>query len=145
MTWKNNSQKHSLAAKGVKTSYDSSGIWFESRGILRDTPLLDDKDIKMHAEHLRDEYDIPTDDIIDKLEHTFILPIKKVDESVKYIYDNSKGNIKRHTKMLIDISKTAKFLITKKLRTTKNLRVKEELHYSYNQYDNLIKKLEAKL
>ncbi len=145
MSWKNNSQRHSLSAKGVKTSYDSSGIWFESRGILRDTPLTNEIDVEGYIAYLKEEYNIPWNEILHDIEHVYILPSKKVDESVTYLDNVSKDVVKRYRRMIIDIAKMAKSKISSKLSQTKNLQIKDELHKSYNKYDELIKKWEKTL
>lgn len=143
MTWKNNSQKHSLAAKGIKTSYDSSGIWFESRGILRDTPLSDAIDVEAMMTHHK-TFRINPEEIKTDLKHIYILPIKKVDESIAYLKEELAKANKKRVKHLLGLIKIAKSTVAKKLGTTKNMRIKEELHYSYSNYDELTKNTEAK-
>ena len=115
MAWKNESRRHSLARKGVKTAQqnqmiskpESSGIWFESHGIIGEMVSLinlfgfnDLMETKQSKGIKRDQYETDASQIM-------LFPSTETARSIDWMYDEYlQGNNRRKQEIrrMVDIS-----------------------------------------
>lgn len=146
MAWKGDSRKHGLARKGVRTRqkirYDeSSGIWFESRGILGDmvslVKLMDFDGVMGKPEakgYDRESYERDASQVI-------IFPSKDTKRTVKWLMNEYANGNRARKKQLRGILRLAIRQVENKLKETRNVEIRVDLHESRK----MLKELEQEL
>ena len=151
MGWKNESRRHSLARKGVKTQStqaiqnvrmdESSGVWFESEGVLGDMVSLvqimgfDDLLANKQAKGIaKDQYTIDASKII-------VYPSVETAKSIDWMKDEYKAGNNRRKSEIKKMSDIAKKQVEYKIRTSRNVDVRLDLHKSWRMLDDFNKEL----
>jgi len=139
--WKGETHRHKMAGMGISTTpqkfSESSGLWFESNGISKDTVRLvnmigfDSVDIKVAKGYERSEYEKDASMIA-------ILPVSKAKASVEWLEDEyeSSNQVRKHK--LMNIVKMTRARISRELGMRNPSSTKVELHKSRNLFNNFI-------
>jgi len=139
--WKKESHRHKLAGMGISTIpqkfSESSGMWFESNGISKDTIRLshmigfDNVDMKVAKGYDRTEYEKDASQIA-------ILPVSKAEASIRWLEDEYKSSNQTRKHKLMNIVKMTRARISKELGMRNPTSTKVELHKSRNLFNNFI-------
>ena len=139
--WKGETHRHKMASMGISTTpqkfSESSGLWFESNGISKDTVQLshmigfDNVDIKVAKGYERTEYERDASQIA-------ILPVSKAEKSIRWLEDEYESSNQARKHKLMNIVKMARARISKELGMRNPSSTKVELHKSRNLFNNFI-------
>ena len=139
--WKKESQRHKMAGMGISTTpqkfSESSGLWFESNGISKDTIQLvhmigfDNVDLKVARGYERSEYEKDASQIA-------ILPVSKAKSSIRWLEDEYESSNQARKHKLMNLVKMTRARISKELGMRNPPATKVELHKSRNLFNEFI-------
>lgn len=140
MGWRNDRQRHAMASRGVSTRIsidESSGVWYESQGVLSDVVTLMNV-LDFGSLGVTEAKGYTKETYQSDASRLALYPYSKVEKSISWLKMEWSYASRARKKQLKNLVQTAIKQISAKLPKTRNVDERLELHQALSVYKKFL-------